>query len=537
MIDDDKPIKIKEGKEARESLWEGIDLAGRVVGSTMGVKGKNVILRGRHLLDPPQIISDGFRIADSIYLEDEIENLGARAILDVAENQNQKAGDGTTTSVVLCHAIVGGTFQEEKDSGRINTDIDVGISDELEAHEKLAQEELKKLCKPIDVKNEKKAKEALYNVALSSYNNPEMAKIISDMSYQIGGNGKINVDEYPVFETTSKVLEGMRTRGRYTVDYQITNVGRMEAVLEDVHILVTNTKIETMSQISDMQRKSNIIDDLGKQSIMKLVIFAPSFGVSFLKKLAIAQDKGWVNVLAVTVPSLTSGELEDLSIFTGARFITDGTAKLSTRGVTKELRDIVIDDLGFAVRVSVEASGDISIAGGKGTKKETDKRILELKLAKDDEVIDSEKKRIEKRIGSMASGQGMIVVGGETEGARKHVYRKTEDAGYATQHAIRDGVVPGGGLALKTVSDKLPDGVLKEALKAPYDTIQRNAGKELKIGKNVLDPYLVTKTALSTAVGQAKKIIAIDTAISPVSDHNKWKQIKEALEESKKEDE
>ena len=524
MVYDDRPRIVETGKEARQKLGRGVEIVGDVVGATLGPRGRNAIIRGRHMMDNPEVISDGYRIADNIFLDDEIENLGARVVVDAAEKTNEIAGDGTSTTVVLIAEIIKQAFAKiDTGSDLLKNSYDVVRSGkEIEEHEIIAQKELKKLVKPVEGKKD------LEKIARASYDDKDMAKSLADIAEKIGPDGKIIVDELPVYETRYEIVEGMSFRGRYTAGYQIIN-DRRDAILEDTPVLVTQHAITTSKELS-VGGKIKIVNDLLTSGIDKMVIFAPSFGEAALREFMMFKEKHGFHILAVMFPSLTTGERDDVAVATGATFITDGSEKEATmRTLLMDLNKVEQIHLGHAKRVVVSSAGDVFVVGGKGKKEEIDKKIAELKAERESETIDSFRKKIDRRIASMSAGVAIIVVGAKTDSERRHKYRKTEDAAFSIQHAHRNGYVPGGGLALKKVASKLPDGILKDVLSAPHDKIQENIGEKKPILDSVIDPYTITKTALAVACSGARKIIAIHTAISPRSEYKDWRQVLEKL--------
>lgn len=489
----------------------------------MGPYGRNVIIErsGR----PPYISNDGVTVARSIVLKDEIENLGAQAVIDAAVRTEAMVGDGTTTTTVLIDAITNNVYNliGDQDVGIGNVNVMDYRRDIKENCAKVI-EELDKMTVPVKIKKQ------IEDVATICVEDREMGKKIAEMIQKIGPDGCIMVEEGFKYETETDVIPGMKLVAGFISPLLATR--RQEAVWEGskIYILVTNNPIDSAYGLAEFVGK--IIYE--NKKINKLVVISPEFD-----KDVIGWSVGYsrnasslCKILGINACSLTDEQLQDIATYTGAVFI-DKEKKMSfenmtTRGayiteekvldangqvVTKPKTNLLSSILGSAKKVVADKDYSF-IINGYGDKKEIKKRITKLKEDKDKEKTDIFKKKIDQRIASLAGGVGVIKVGSQIVIDARYQKQKVDDAVAATKLAVESGVVPGGGLALFKIANKLPKNILTEALKEPYLHIQKSAGGELAIGKEVIDPVKVVKAALMNACYAAGLIITIGSAIA-----------------------
>jgi len=482
---------IKKDNEAREALKRGIDAVVDVVKMTLGPRGRNCIFEYKNKV--PRVTNDGVSIAREIILKDEIEDLGAQTVIEAGQKTNQMVGDGTTSSMVLTQKIVEKAFEAfDTKSSLVGGGQDpMSIKREIDRNCEKVVEELKKSAKKIT------KLEDIENVAITSMEDEKIGKIIAEMVKRVGVNGFISVDDSYNYETETDIIEGMKFYGRYAADFMITNA-RRQAVFEDTDILVSNHNIETRHQIIP------IADKVLKNKKKKFVIFARKFSPEVLASIYNTARYAHFDILAVKIPSLLDEQREDICCYTGANFID------KEKGM--ELENAKLSDLGRAAKVIVTEEETI-ILGGGGNKKDIKERIKTLKeniKVEEDEMF---RKKIERRIASLTGGVGVIKVGGKSDTEKYYLKAKIEDAVHATKAALEEGVVKGGGLALKEIAEKLDENILTEALKSCYEQIQENAGGELKIG-NVLDPVKVVRVALENACSVAGTLITTSSAMA-----------------------
>jgi len=491
---------VCEGDRARAKLLKGAETIGRIVGATIGPSGRNAIIYRKY--KAPLVTNDGVSIARHTYLEDEIEDLGAQTVVESAMKTNEQAGDGTTTNVVIAVAIISKCFKMLGE-GLLGQNVNaMQLKRDIDAAKTKALELLKAKVTPL-------APGDLQKIISTSLENLEFGKTIAEMIETVGKDGYISVEDNwaTQYGLTTETIVGMKFLGTYASPYMMTNP-RKEAVWEDAPVLVTNARVEAedlqplLKQLAEHQQRTLVI--IGGYS-EGTDPFSKPF-VSVIANTLIAAMKGQPNllkILAIKAPSLTSEELEDVAVFCDAAFIDKG------RGM--KLKDVQMTHLGFAKKV-VANEDDTIITGGRGN---TAERLALLTEQLDLEKDPMFKEKLKRRIASLAAGVGIIRVGAMTETERGYLKLKIEDAVAAGRAAIEEGVVPGGGLTLKAVAEELgEDNILYEPLKAPYETIQENAGGSLEIGEDILDPVKVTRLALENACSAAGILITTETAIS-----------------------
>lgn len=490
---------IVRGQECREALLRGVKEVVALVGATIGPKGRNSIIYRKY--KSPIITNDGVTIARHIYLNDPIEDLGAQVLVETAMKTNELAGDGTSTSVVIGGAIVENSFATLKKGG---DGVLQGRIDAMDLFRSINASK-DKVIEMLDGMKKKTTKKELTNIISTSLENEEFGKQIAEIIWKIGANGHIDVlDNWSTkYGIELDITEGMKFFGTFATPYAMTDFKRKEAVYKNAKVLVTNHHIESVPQLK------KVIEALQKEGKRQLVVFSEKFSDDVLKAIngamqAAAQGHNDVfKILPVKVPALTSEELEDLAVYCNAKFVD--------RKAGHELVETTLNDLGSVEKVIADMD-EVIVMGGEG---DASQRIEILQEQMEQEKDTMFKEKLRKRIASLSAGIGVIRVGASTEQERTYLKYKIEDAVYAAKAALEDGYVPGGGIALKQIAEKLgKDDPLYEALMAPYNRIQENAGGELEIADTVIDPVKVTKYAVQNAVSAASTLITTESAIT-----------------------
>lgn len=520
--------EIRFGKDARDSILDGVDKLADTVKITLGPKGRNVVLDQGY--GSPLICNDGVTIARNIELKDKFENMGAKLIYEVANNTNDTAGDGTTTATILAQSII------HKGVDAINRGANpVLVGQGINKAGKAVAKELSNLSHPINTDAD------IENIATISSGDEEIGKVISDAMQKVGRNGVITVDQSKSTETELKVTEGMQYDKGYISPYMVTDREKMTAELDDPLILVTDLKISNINDILPLlqsvveaHRPLLIISDDMENEVSTTII---------LNKL-----RGTFNVVATKLPEfgdLQKATLEDIAILTGATFIS--------KDLSMELKDAGIQNLGKAKKVIV-TSDSTTIVGGEGDKERLADHIAELEAQAQNAKSEYDRKKIEKRAAKLSGGVAVIKVGATTETELKDKKLHIEDALNATKAAVAEGIVVGGGAALmevyatlrKSLTDNNPDvqrgiSCVLESLKAPLAQIADNAGyssvdivelqqsKEKDIGfdaKNgtwvnmfeagIVDPCKVTRSAILNASSIASELVTTEAGVADI---------------------
>jgi len=527
---------IKYNEEAREKIKSGIDQVADAVKITIGPRGRNVILdKG---FGSPVITNDGVSIAKEIELEDKFENIGAELIKEVASKTNDVAGDGTTTATILTQAIV------REGLKLVATGMNpISIRHGIESAKDEVIRELKKNSKSIS------GKEEIAQVATISAENPEVGKMIADVISEVGKDGVITVEESQTFGLSKEVVEGMNFDKGYISPYMITNAESLKSEMKEPHIIITDKKISTISEILPVLEK---ITATGKKDI---VIIADDVDGEALATLVVNKLRGIINVLAVKAPEFGDSKkemLEDIAVLTGGKVITE------EKGM--KLENIELDMLGQASKV-ISTKDSTTIVAGKGKKKEIEERIAQIKNQIEKSGSKWDKEKLQKRLAKISGGVAVIKVGAATETELTYIKHKMEDALAATRAAISEGIVAGGGAALLHASfsllektkkfeakstDKMEYSagytILTKALLEPIRQIVINGGQndpgvvvnEISKSKNVnsgydassgksvedmikagiIDPLKVTRTALENAVSVSAILLTTQVAIA-----------------------
>jgi len=519
--------QLKFGEEARRSLEKGVDTLADAVKVTLGPKGRNVVLERK--FGSPTITNDGVTIARDIDLEDPYENLGCQLVKEVATKTNDIAGDGTTTATVLAQAMIKEGLKNVA-AGANPMIMKKGIEKAVAA----AIEELKAISKPVETKK------AIAQVAAISAADPEIGELISDAMEKVGRDGVITVEESQSVGTTLEVVEGMNFDRGYISHYMVTDTDKMEAVLNDPYILITDKKIAAIGEILPLLEK---VVQAGKP----LVIIAEEVEGEALPTLVLNKLRGTFNCVAVKAPAFgdrRKAMLQDIAILTDGELISDDL------GV--KLENVTLDMLGRARQVKVKKEETI-IVDGAGSDQDIKDRINSIRKQLDETTSEYDKEKLQERLAKLAGGVAVIQVGAATETELKEKKHRIEDALAATKAAVEEGIVAGGGAALlnivsavetvKAEGDEMTGvNLVKKALEEPLRQIANNAGKEGSVvvekvkaantpglGYNVLtdeyedmieagitDPVKVTRSALQNAASIAAMLLTTETLITEV---------------------
>ena len=517
-----KQIKYKE--DARKKLKAGVDKLADAVKVTLGPKGRNVVL-GQGF-GAPTITNDGVSIAKEIELKDKIENLGAEIIKEVASKTNDVAGDGTSTATLLAQAIISEGLKNVT-AGSHPLAIKKGIEKGLEAE----KEELKKISKPIAGKKD------IAQVATISAEDSVLGNLIAEAMEEVGKGGIITCEESKIFGIQKEIVKGLQFDQGYISPYMVTDAERMETVLEDSYILITDKKISSVQDIVPLLEK---IAQTGKK---ELVIIADDVDGEALATLVVNKLKGVFSVLAIKAPGFGDNKkemLKDIAVVTGGQIISDE--------VGLKLDKVELSMLGSARKV-VSTKENTTIIEGKGKKEAIESRALQIENERKRTESQFDKDKLTERLAKFAGGVAVIKVGAATEVEQKMRKDKAEDALSATKAAVEEGIVPGGGVALlRTIKvldnidisgdEKIGIAILKKALEEPIRQIAQNAGKDgsviaaevLKkegsfgynaqldkfedlIEAGVVDPTKVVRSALENAVSAATTLLTTEAVV------------------------
>ncbi|MDV7694316.1 chaperonin GroEL [Pediococcus parvulus] len=516
--------EIKFSEDARTKMLKGVDKLADTVKSTIGPKGRNVVLEQSY--GSPTITNDGVTIAKAIDLEDHFENMGAKLVSEVASKTNDIAGDGTTTATVLTQAIVNEGMKNVTAGAN-----PVGIRRGIERATKAAVEGLHKMSHDV------KTKDDIAQVASISAANEEVGKLIADAMEKVGNDGVITVEESRGVDTTLDVVEGMQFDRGYMSQYMVTDNDKMEADLDNPYILITDKKISNIQDILPL------LQSVVEQS-RSLLIIADDITGEALPTLVLNKMRGTFNVVAVKAPGFgdrRKAQLEDIATLTGGTVITDDLGL--------NLKDATIDQLGQANKVTV-TKDDTTIVEGAGDKDQIAERVATIKQQISETTSDFDKEKLQERLAKLAGGVAVVRVGAATETELKEKKYRIEDALNATRAAVEEGFVPGGGTALVNAISSLDglkaDGdeltginIVKRALEGPVRQIAENAGAEgsvvvenLKkqkpgIGYNaatgnwddmvkagIVDPTKVTRSALQNAASVSALLLTTEAVVA-----------------------
>jgi len=414
--------QISYDEDARRSLKKGIDALAEAVKITLGPKGRNVVLDKKW--GPPTITNDGVTIAKEIELEEPYENIGAQLIKEVATKTNDIAGDGTTTAVVLAQAMLHEGMKNVAAGAN-----PMALKRGIERAVQVAVDEIKKISTPVS------GKEQIAQVASISAADKEIGNLIADVMEKVGKDGVITVEESKGIKFETEYVEGMQFDRGYASAYFITNAERMESVLEDPYVLITDKKISAVADILPMLEKL-------LQVSKNLLIIAEDVEGEALATLVVNKLRGTINCLAVKAPGFgdrRKAMLEDIAILTGGTVISED--------IGRKLDSATLDDLGRARKV-VSDKDNTTIIEGKGADDAIQGRIKQIRAQIDETTSDFDREKLQERLARLAGGVAVIKVGAATEVELKEKKHRVEDALSATRAAVEEGIVPGGGTAL-----------------------------------------------------------------------------------------
>ena len=513
--------------DARAKLAKGVNTLADAVTVTMGPKGRYVALQ--RTFGAPTITNDGVSVAKEIELEDNIENMGAQLVKEVATKTNDTVGDGTTTATLLAQAIVNDGLRNVA-AGANPLAIRRGIDKAVNA----AVAEMKKQAKPVETK------EQIASVGTISAGDPEVGEKIAEAMEVVGKDGVITVEDSQTFDITIDTVEGMQFDKGYVSAYFVTDNDRMEAVMKDPYILITDQKI---SSVQDIMPVLEAVQRAGRG----LLIIAEDIDGEALPTLVLNKIRGALNVCAVKAPGYGDRRkriLEDIAVLTG------GQAALDELGV--KVADITADMLGTAKSVTISKDNTV-VVGGAGSREAIDARIAQIKGEMENTTSDFDREKLQERLAKLSGGVAVIKVGAATESELKEIKHRVEDALQATRAAVEEGIVAGGGVAFMDAApaldaveiddpeEKIGVDIVKKALTAPVATIAKNAGfegavvvdkvAELPAGQGlnsangewgdmiemgVLDPVKVSRVTLQNAASVASLILITEATVSDV---------------------
>ncbi|RSK25681.1 chaperonin GroEL [Bacillus sp. HMF5848] len=518
--------EIKFSEEARRSMLRGVDALANAVKVTLGPKGRNVVLEKK--FGSPLITNDGVTIAKEIELEDAFENMGAKLVAEVASKTNDVAGDGTTTATVLAQAMIREGLKNVTAGAN-----PMGVRKGIEKAVAVAIEELQAISKPIE------GKESIAQVAAISSADEEVGQLIAEAMERVGNDGVITIEESKGFTTELEVVEGMQFDRGYASPYMVTDSDKMEAVLENPYVLITDKKIGNIQEILP------VLEQVVQQG-KPLLIVAEDVEGEALATLVVNKLRGTFNAVAVKAPGFgdrRKAMLEDIAILTGGEVITEELGR--------DLKSATIDSLGRASKIVVtkenttivEGAGDSAAIGG---------RVSQIRAQLEETTSEFDKEKLQERLAKLAGGVAVIKVGAATETELKERKLRIEDALNSTRAAVEEGIVSGGGTALVNVYKKVASieaegdtatgiNIVLRALEEPVRQIAHNAGLEgsvvverlkkedLGVGFNaatgewvnmidagIVDPTKVTRSALQNAASVSAMFLTTEAVVADI---------------------
>ena len=518
-------------EKLRESIKRGIDKLSNTVKVTLGPKGRAVVLEKSY--GSPTITRDGVTIAKEIELQDHFENIGAQLVKEVASKTGDIAGDGTTTATLLAQTMA------QEGLKNVSAGIDpIGMKKGIDEALKVVLKELKSISKPVS------SREEVANIATISSRDEQVGKLVAEIIDEVGKDGVVTVEESKSVGLTKEIVKGLQFDQGYVSPYMVTNPEKMEAVLEDAYVLVTDQKISSVNDFLPLLEK---IVQSGKKN---LVIIADDIEGEALATLVVNKLRGTFNALAVKAPGFGDRKkemLQDIAIVCGADVISEELGR--------KLENATITMLGKARRVIANKDKTV-IVGGSGSKQEIEKRIQQIKTQIERADSDFDKEKLQERLAKLVGGVAVIKVGAPTEVEQKEAQYRIEDAVAATKAAVEEGIVPGGGVALLRAAPKVREladkyskqskiaeyvgaNVLLKALSAPLYQIAKNAGydgavvvnkveeKKGNFGFNadtgsygdlvqsgVIDPTKVTRLALENATSTVSMLLITEAVVA-----------------------
>ncbi|EKN64461.1 chaperonin GroEL [Schinkia azotoformans] len=518
--------EIQFSEDARRAMLRGVDALANAVKVTLGPKGRNVVLEKK--FGSPLITNDGVTIAKEIELPDPFENMGAKLVAEVASKTNDIAGDGTTTATVLAQALIREGLKNVTAGAN-----PMGIKKGIEKATQAAVEELKAISKPIQ------GKESIAQVAAISADNDEVGQLIAEAMERVGNDGVITIEESKGFTTELEVVEGMQFDRGYSSPYMVTNSEKMEAVLENPYILITDKKIASIQEILP------VLEQVVQQG-KPLLMIAEDVEGEALATLVVNKLRGTFNAVAVKAPGFgdrRKAMLEDIAILTGGQVITED--------IGLDLKAATIEQLGRASKVVVTKE-NTTIVEGAGDSANISGRVNQIRKQMEETTSEFDKEKLQERLAKLAGGVAVIKVGAATETELKEKKLRIEDALNATRAAVEEGIVAGGGTALVNVYNKVSalelagdeetgKNIVLRALEEPVRQIAANAGLEgsviverlkneaVGIGFNaatnqwvnmveagIVDPTKVTRSALQNATSVAAMFLTTEAVVADI---------------------
>ncbi|MBU7595975.1 chaperonin GroEL [Metabacillus halosaccharovorans] len=515
---------IKFSEEARRSMLRGVDALADAVKVTLGPKGRNVVLEKK--FGSPLITNDGVTIAKEIELEDAFENMGAKLVAEVASKTNDVAGDGTTTATVLAQAMIREGLKNVT-AGANPMVVRKGIEKAVA----VALEELQAISKPIE------GKESIAQVAAISSADEEVGQLIAEAMERVGNDGVITIEESKGFSTELEVVEGMQFDRGYASPYMVTDSDKMEAVLENPYVLITDKKITNIQEILP------VLEQVVQQG-KPLLLIAEDVEGEALATLVVNKLRGTFNAVAVKAPGFgdrRKAMLEDIAILTGGEVITEELGL--------DLKSATIDQLGRASKIVVTKE-NTTIVEGAGQPDQISSRVGQIRAQVEETTSEFDKEKLQERLAKLAGGVAVIKVGAATETELKERKLRIEDALNSTRAAVEEGIVSGGGTALVNVYNKVAQiqeegdtqtgvNIILRSLEEPVRQIAHNAGlegsviverlKNEKVGvgfnaangtwvnmfeAGIVDPTKVTRSALQNAASVAAMFLTTEAVIA-----------------------
>ncbi|WP_175615735.1 chaperonin GroEL [Piscibacillus halophilus] len=522
--------ELKFSEDARRAMLRGVDTLADAVKVTLGPKGRNVVLDKK--FGSPLITNDGVTIAKEIELENNFENMGAQLVSEVASKTNDVAGDGTTTATVLAQAMIREGLKNVTSGAN-----PVGLRRGIEQAVEVATEELRTISKPIE------GKDSIAQVASISAADNEVGQLIAEAMERVGNDGVITIEESKGFNTELEVVEGMQFDRGYASPYMVTDQDKMEAVLEDPYILITDKKI------SNIQEVLPVLEQVVQQSKPILIISEDVEGEA-LATLVVNKLRGTFNAVAVKAPGFgdrRKAMLEDIATLTGAEVITEDLGL--------DLKSATINQLGRASKVVVTKE-NTTIVEGAGDSEKLAARVNQIRAQLEETTSDFDKEKLQERLAKLAGGVAVIKVGAATETELKERKLRIEDALNSTRAAVEEGIVSGGGTALVNIYKKVASldlegdeatgqNIVLRALEEPVRQIVQNAGldgsiiverlkhEEVGVGFNaasgewvnmidsgIVDPTKVTRSALQNAASVAAMFLTTEAVVADHPDEN-----------------
>ena len=522
------PKQLTFSEEARAAMKRGIDTMANTVGVTLGPKGRNVVLDKK--FGPPQVCSDGVTIAKEIELEDPFENMGAQLLKEAASKTNDVAGDGTTTATVLAQAIIQEGFKNIA-AGANPMAIKRGIEKGVAA----LRDSIEEMSTPVEGRTQ------IGQVASLSAHDEEMGQLIAEVMEKVGKDGVITVEESKGLSYEQEFVEGMQIDRGYISPYFITDQDRMEAVIEDPYILITDKKV---SAVADLLPALEKILQVGKN----VVLVGEDVEGEALATLVVNKLRGTLSCIAVKAPGFgdrRKAMLEDMAILTGGQVISEE--------VGRKLDSVTVEDLGRARRV-VATKEETTFVDGAGSEGAIQGRINQIKAQVDETTSDFDREKLQERLAKLSGGVAIIKVGAATEVELKEKKNRVEDALSATRAAVEEGIVPGGGLALIRARAALDSlslqsdeavgvGILQRSLERPLKLIAENTGVsgdviladsvksegdmgyDAEVGefthlleRGIMDPAKVTRAALENAASVASMVLTTESLITDIKE-------------------